>query len=476
MATNHHDGENIETSDPTSSAPSSPPPPDPRVPHTVNYYELDNMAATQQVFIDGTFEDLADELAGYIDNVKKVNEAEGVRAEIKPLLAANKKDDVLKKLVTAAPALNGAPEKEFTAAYNLLVYLIVQSPNVNMFLPKVCENLSRPIVSSPLNSSGLALSVLTTVFNLLDPENEVRFNVFQAILQLVKKSGLYEMLRPQLKKLDTWIEEWDIDEEDQRKLFVQVADVAAEVGETEQSFQYLLRALRTFDAKDTASLSTPEATDLTLRALKSALLSSTHFDFHDLSALPTIQALADTHPVWSELLEIVSEKELEDYTDFCDEHDTFVDDNALDADILHRKMRLLTLASLAASTSSRELEYKRIAKTLQIPAEDVEMWVIDVIRAGLVEGKLSQEKQVFLVHRTTYRVFGEKQWREVATRLDTWKDSLRNVLEVVRRERQAAEAQKERELHEVERKAQGASGMGAGRRVGGRDMIEMGTD
>ncbi|KFY25467.1 hypothetical protein V493_04647 [Pseudogymnoascus sp. VKM F-4281 (FW-2241)] len=139
-------------------------------------------------------------------------------------------------------------------------------------------------------------------------------------------------------------------------------------------------------------------------------------------------------------------------------------------------MRLLTLASLAASTSSRELEYKRIAKTLQIPAEDVEMWVIDVIRAGLVEGNLSQEKQVFLVHRTTYRVFGEKQWREVATRLDTWKDSLRNVLEVVRRERQAAEAQKERELHEVERKAQGASGMGAGRRVGGRDMIEMGTD
>lgn len=232
MATNHHDGENIETSDPTSSAPTSPPP-DPRVPHTVNYYELDNMAATQQVFIDGTFEDLADELAGYIDNVKKVNEAEGVRAEIKPLLAANKKDDVLKKLVTAAPVLNGAPEKEFTAAYNLLVYLIVQSPNVNMFLPKVCENLSRPIVSSPLNSSGLALSVLTTVFNLLDPENEVRFNVFQAILQLVKKSGLYEMLRPQLKKLDTWIEEWDIDEEDQRKLFVQVADVAAEVGETE---------------------------------------------------------------------------------------------------------------------------------------------------------------------------------------------------------------------------------------------------
>lgn len=179
----------------------------------------------------------------------------------------------------------------------------------------------------------------------------------------------------------------------------------------------------------------------------------------------------------AELLEVVSEKELEDYNDFRDEHEGFIEQEGYDNSKLHRKMRLLTLASLAASTSSRELEYKRISKALQVPAEDVEMWVIDVIRAGLVEGKLSQQKQMFLVHKTTYRVFGEKQWREVATRLDTWKESLRGVLEVVRRERQQAEIQKEREMHEGERKAAGASGMGAGRRIGGRDnMVEMGTD
>lgn len=186
-----------------------------------------------QVFIDGTFEDLADELASYIDNLKKVDEDAGVKGEIKPLLDANKKDDALKRLVTASPTLNSAPEKEFTAAYNLLVYLVIQSPNVNMFLPKICENLSRPITSSPTNGSGLALSVLTTLFNLLQPDNEVRYNVFQAILRLVKTSGLFEMLRPQLKKLDTWIEQWEVDEEDQRKLFGQIADVAEDAGEEE---------------------------------------------------------------------------------------------------------------------------------------------------------------------------------------------------------------------------------------------------
>jgi translation initiation factor 3 subunit M len=229
-----------------------------------------------------------------------------------------------------------------------------------------------------------------------------------------------------------------------------------------ESYQYVLKALRTFDPKETKELSSREAQDLSLRALKAALLSNTHFDFHDLTSLPTIQALSDSHPVYSELLDIFSEKDLEDYTDFLDEHDTFLEEQDLDNSKLHRKMRLLTMATLAASTNSKEIQYKMIAKALSIPSEDVEMWVIDVIRAGLVEGKLSQQKQMFLVHRTTYRVFGEKQWREVATRLEQWKESLRSVKEVISRERQQAEAQKEREMHDADRKAAGAQGMGGG--------------
>jgi translation initiation factor 3 subunit M len=226
-----------------------------------------------QVFIDGTFEDLAEELAAYIDNIKKVDEDTGLRSEVGPLLKANKKDDVLKKLVTASPVLNAAPEKEFTAAYNLLVYLVVQSPNVNMFLPKVCENLSRPITSSPINGPGLALSVLTTLFNLLRPDNEVRFNVFQAILRLVKTSGLFEMLRPQLAKVDTWIEQWDIDEEDQRKLFGQIADIAEDAGEEELvPFTLYSRYLLTFPSDKHTSTYYAPFEHSTPKILKKSLL------------------------------------------------------------------------------------------------------------------------------------------------------------------------------------------------------------
>ncbi len=421
------------------------------------------------VFIEGSFQDLAQELAEYLN----------IGSEVQPLLEENKKDVALRKLVAQSIALNSIPEKEFTAAYNLLIYLVIQSPSVNTFLPRICDNLSKPITSSPINGPGLALNALTTIFNLLQPDNEVRFNVFQAILRLIKNNGLFELLRSQLTHLDAWISEWDVDEEDQRKLYVMVADIAEDAGEDEQGYQYILKALRTFDPKESSEVSSTEAQDLSLRALKAALISNTHYDFNDLTSLPTIQALSESHPIYSELLEIFAEKELEDYNDFRDEHEGWIEEQGLDNSKLHRKMRLLTMASVAASTNSRELEYKRIAKALQIPAEDVEMWVIDVIRAGLIEGKLSQQKQVFLVHRTTYRVFGEKQWREVATRIDTWKSSLQSVKEIIRRERQAAEAQKEREMHEVERKTAGLS-MATGRRVGGGarqdNLVEMGTD
>lgn len=368
------------------------------------------------------------------------------------------------------------PDAEFIAAYNLLVHLVRQSPNLDKFLPKICQNLSAPITSSPLNGAGLALSILTTIFNILPPDNETRYHVFLAILRVVRGSSSFENLRPQLKNLDSWVAQWESDEEDQRKLYLSIADVAEEAGEDEQSYLYLLRTLRTIPTDEVTS---EEAHTLSVRALKSALLHPTHFDFQDLTAVDAIQALRKSDSTFFELLEIFNADLLDDFNDFKDEHDSWLEEQGLDNPILYRKMRLLTLASLAASTQSRSLPYQHIAKALQIPSEDVEMWVIDVIRAGLVEGKLSQLNQTFLIHRSTYRVFGEKQWIEVQGRLDTWRSGLEGVLAVVKQERERFFRDKERETREIEARTNGAGGGGGGGMGGGRRAqrdIDVGLD
>ena len=371
---------------------------------------------------------------------------------------------------------------EIVAAYNLLIHLVFQSPNMHMFLPKLCQTISQPITSSPQNGPGLALAVLTTIFNILSSDNDLRYHVFAAILKVVRQSGSYELLKPRLKNLQVWFAEWESDDEEQRKLLLEIADIAKECSEPEyayrsspplkvcpdkkhrESYRYLLLALHTIPPSEST---TPTARSLSIRTLKTALTQPTLFTFHELINLDSVQALRSSDSTIYELLEIFNAEILDEYIDFLDEHDDFLAEQGLDEAILERKMRLLTFASLAAQSHTRSLPYASISKALRIPVEDVEMWVIDVIRAGLVEGKLSQLTSEFLVHRSSYRVFGEKQWREVASGLEKWKDNLRSVLEILRRERESVG-------REMARETDGGRG---GRRGGGRqEMIDVGGD
>jgi translation initiation factor 3 subunit M len=219
-------------------------------------------------------------------------------------------------------------------------------------------------------------------------------------------------------------------------LHVAIAEAATAAGDEDLAQTHIVQALETIDPAD---VSKPEARELAVRALASALRRPNVFDFTPLTASDAVQALRSSDSTLFELLELFT-------SDTLDAYETFVAATPLASisggvlaeygDALQTKMRLLTLTSLASSTPSRSLPYATIASALGVPASEVEMWVIDTIRAGLVEGRLSQLKSEFLVHRATYRVFGEKQWSEVQGRLMVWRRSLESVLNVIRSERE----------------------------------------
>ncbi|KAG9808508.1 eukaryotic translation initiation factor 3 subunit M, partial [Aureobasidium melanogenum] len=283
------------------------------------------------LLIEGSFEELSEELAVYIDGLSQSS----LQSEIAPLLKEGNKVDALKKIVTASSALNSAPEREFVAAYNLLVHLVHQSGSPNIFLPKLCQNVSAPITSSPYNGTGLALNVLSTIFNTLSPEQDSRYHVLLAILKIVRNNSTFDQLTPQLAQLESWLQEWDMDAADQRKLYLAVSDVATEASEDEQAYQYLLKALRTIQSQ--ADASSEDAKALSIRALKQALVSPSHFDFHDLTQLDSIQALRNSEPVWFELLEIFNAQQLDDFRDFNEANPDFIAKADMDATALERK-------------------------------------------------------------------------------------------------------------------------------------------
>ncbi|KAK6365751.1 hypothetical protein LTS17_011138 [Exophiala oligosperma] len=408
------------------------------------------------LLIEGSFSELAEELAQYLDTLAKSEEGAGVQADVAQFLhqireaeqsqepvdeasVQQQKNEVLKKIVTKASVLNSAPEREFTAAYNLLISLSLQSPSSEQFFARICQYLSeQPLTSSPAFGSSLALQTLTTIFNVLPLTSDARYHVFLAVLKVIKSSAsaqIFEALIPQLEtNIPNWLSTWQLDDEDARTLYLTVADVASETGHDDLHYKYLLDALETIPPE---SSSEPEAQDLAKRTLKTALTNPNVIDFTPLTVNDAVQAIRKSDNNLFELLEIFSSDDYSSYTDFLETNDlASLGIPESSAEALTNKIRLLTLASIAASSTTRSIPYSTIASALQIPSEDVEMWVIDAIRSGLVEGKLSQLKQEFLVQRATYRVFGEKQWAEIQGRLMVWRRSLESVLTVVKAERE----------------------------------------
>ncbi|KIW26430.1 uncharacterized protein PV07_09525 [Cladophialophora immunda] len=442
-------------------------------------------APTNTLLIEGTFTELAEELAQYIDTLAKAEEGAGVRAEIEQRLSTireseqsqepvdeaavlNQKNEVLKKIVTKASVLNSAPEREFSAAYNLLISLSSQSSISDGLFSRICTYLSeQPVTSSPTYGSSLALQTLTTIFNILPPTSESRYHVFIAILKVMRQMTspqAFEALIPQLEtNIPNWLSAWELDDEDARNLYVAVADVASSTGNEDLHYTYLLSALQTIPPE---SASEAESAELARRALRVALTNPTITDFTPLTTSDAVVALRRSDGNLFDLLEIFSSDDYSSYADFLETNnlaDLGIPDSA--AETLSHKIRLLTLATIAASSTTRSVPYSTIASALQIPSEDVEMWVIDTIRAGLVEGKLSQLKQEFLVQRATYRVFGEKQWAEIQGRLMVWRRSLESVLTVVRGERE--KFLREGPTPNGDAGANGYGGDGEGQRTGG---------
>jgi translation initiation factor 3 subunit M len=180
-----------------------------------------------------------------------------------------------------------------------------------------------------------------------------------------------------------------------------------------------------------------ETNSLIIKAIAAAIAIPNVFNVQALLSLPAMAQLrADKNPAY-DFLQVFLTGDLENYRAFVKLRPSFLADNRtvpcfisnidIDESKAERKIRLLTLSSLS-NTPSRTLSYAKIASSLDIPKEDVELWLIDVIRAGLVEGKLSQARQELLVHRSTYRTFGRAEWENLYSRLEDWKVALEGVL------------------------------------------------
>jgi len=90
-----------------------------------------------------------------------------------------------------------------------------------------------------------------------------------------------------------------------------------------------------------------------------------------------------------------------------------------------RKMRILTFMQLAEGAA--ELPFELLEKQLQLPNDQVEEFVIQVLKTKLVRARMDQLNNKVLVSSTMHRTFGKQHWLQLRELLTTWRSQLRQV-------------------------------------------------
>ncbi|KAG5437529.1 hypothetical protein PCANB_000957 [Pneumocystis canis] len=381
------------------------------------------MEEINTLIVEGTFAYQLEEIATFIDTLNGKSGKDSFVAALEEISIENNKELCLNMLANESNVLSKCNEKDYKAVCNLFIHLIRESSSIEHLLPTVLSNL---VIPSFPNGPLYFLGVLSTLFNVLPVKSILKYDVFCMILRVASEQKLFDLILPQIKDISDWLAEWGVDNQAKRDLFLVISRYALEY-DKEISLDFIIRALLTYSLSEAAS-----ASDLARQAIISSVSLPKRYQFDDIATIDAIQPLRDMNDPSILLLEIFMTGDLKDYYAFVNIHQQWVDNSGLNQEVAIKKIRDLTLVSLAANAPSRVLSYADIANALNIDFSEVEMRVIDVIRIGLIEGRLSQLSKTFLIHRNTYRVLGKEQLTDLKSKLNSWEANLEGILKVIK--------------------------------------------
>lgn len=388
------------------------------------------MSYTQNyMVVDGVLKDLVEDIAGYFDSVSNVaaDDAASFSTFVQERLAEDatsaQQEEIFKAIAEKSSVISSGPERDFEAQYNLVLHILTFSSDLTTLLPIVLKNLATP--PSYNNGPLLTLAILTNLFNILPVSSPLRYQVFLAIFESAANSNNLNLVISQIKHLPTWLQQWNADEETTKEAYIKISSFLTASDNSDAVYQYLLLAV--------SAGATPLASQLALVAIGSESI----YDFDEVFALKAIQDLKTADAPLFTLLETVANG---DYPAYKKLDTAIATKHNLDADKLAHKVRVLSLARATSQATTRTISYALLADAIEVPADQVEVWIIDAIRAGLVEGRLSQINQSFAIHRATpVGSFGPEEWKLVASKLAGWKSGLKDIGDALKTARENAE-------------------------------------
>ncbi|KAI8036852.1 eukaryotic translation initiation factor 3 subunit M [Drosophila gunungcola] len=362
------------------------------------------------VFIDLSLDEQVQELRKYF---KKLG------AEISSEKSNKGVEDDLHKIIGVCDVCfkDGEPS-QIDGILNSIVSIMITIPldrGENIVLA-YCEKMTKA-PNHPLGK--VCLQSLWRLFNNLDTASPLRYHVYYHLVQVAKQCEQVLEVFTGVDQLKSQFANCPPSSEQMQKLYRLLHDVTKDTN-LELSSKVMIELLGTYTA-DNACVAREDA----MKCIVTALADPNTFLLDPLLALKPVRFLEGD--LIHDLLSIFVSEKLPAYVQFYEDHREFVNSQGLNHEQNMKKMRLLTFMQLAES--SPEMTFETLTKELQINEDEVEPFVIEVLKTKLVRARLDQANHKVHISSTMHRTFGAPQWEQLRDLLQAWKENLSTVRE-----------------------------------------------
>jgi len=351
------------------------------------------------VFIDLSLDDQAVELRSFFKNLG---------AEISEEKSPKGIEDDLHKIIGVCDTcFKEGIETDIEGVLNAIVSMLVLIP------VERAENLilafSEKLTKAPGHKlSCITLRVLWLLFQSLDNKSPMRYHVYYHLVQIASKVDQVRAVFKDVDSLKQQFTQCPPSNEQMQKLLRLLHEVLLSSKQSELAAKVMVELLGTYTSENAS-----QAREDAQRCIIAALADPGTFLLDPLLALKPVRFL-EGELVHDLLTVFVSEK-LANYITFYQNHKEFVHNLGLNHEQNLKKMRLLTFMQLAEA--STEMSFDLIQRELQLEPDQVEPFIIDVLKTKLVRARLDQANRKVHISSTMHRTFGRPQWQQLRDRV-----------------------------------------------------------
>jgi translation initiation factor 3 subunit M len=363
-------------------------------------------------FIDLDESEQVAELRSYLKSkgadISEENSPDGIVADIRQIIGAT--DTFWKEQIN---------EGELESAMNSIISLILLIPpdKSEGLVTALSEKLAK--VQPGDKRNGARVRLLSNLFHGLDDRSPHRYTVYLALVKMAGQADLISLVNPNLDEIKRWVSAWDISTHKVQNLLRTLHEAFQECRQSEKATKVMIELLGTYTEENAS-----QARDDAQKCIVTTLADPNAFLMDHLLQLKPVKFLEGE--LIHDLLTIFVSGKLSQYIQFYQTNKDFVNSIGLQHEQNMKKMRLLTFMQMAETR--KEIEFDTIQQEMRIEADDVESFIIDVVRTKTVRAKVDQMARRVIISSTTHRTFGRQQWQMLREQLEMWQQNLTHVL------------------------------------------------